>query len=530
MKKTLKMMKTCLNPLPLQSFLMIVRPKKPLNKKSKKNLPSPSNVINIRQNFKKKKRIPFQLDNNTDSLLRFATLNVRGLNDTDKQDTLMDMIQDLKLDVLGISETNLKASASKHFSNRLSNHLFYSTAANDDKLLGIGTGLIISKELNRHVQRFETYTNRACFVDLFFRGNNRMRLIQVYLHASHIPQNRTEITQLHNTIDLWINEDILLNSINSTVLDVIHIKTDHRMVTLSLFKEDFFRQASLNKIRQRNRAMKKNKRQIFLYQDMESDDWEEYANETRKIWENDHLMIQNFGSHHDSEDFKKERLNQEWNRLQNSILNAANAKIKSKPISCCPTNRTTDLQASQLHNDLKFITRVYMTISKWIKNDNLHQIYEFWNEFKVLTHKTSQKTYRKVKIILELHKIDNNLPCSMTSRVEVITLLADLLEIKSILQTKYKFAARSYKDKKIKEYIRQRCDDYQDNQRRMINSLTEKDLKKISIETVYKKDNDVEVLITDPDIVMKETNLHFQTIAGATNKKKVLIEGDRWYA
>jgi len=118
----------------------------------------------------------------------------------------------------------------------------------------------------------------------------------------------------------------------------------------------------------------------------------------------------------------------------------------------------------------------------------------------------------------------------MTSRVEVITLLADLLEIKSILQTKYKFAARSYKDKKIKEYIRQRCDDYQDNQRRMINSLTEKDLKKISIETVYKKDNDVEVLITDPDIVMKETNLHFQTIAGATNKEKVLIEGDRWYA
>jgi len=63
----------------------------------------------------------------------------------------------------------------------------------------------------------------------------------------------------------------------------------------------------------------------------------------------------------------------------------------------------------------------------------------------------------------------------------------------------------------------------------MINSLTEKDLKKISIETVYKKDNDVEVLITDPDIIMKETNFHFQTIADATNKKKVLIEGDRWY-
>ena len=100
-----------------------------------------------------------------------------------------------------------------------------------------------------------------------------------------------------------------------------------------------------------------------------------------------------------------------------------------------------------------------MTISKWIKNDNLHQIYEFWNEFKVLTHKTSQKTYRKVKLVLEKHKIDNNLLCSMTSRIEVITLLANLLEVKSILQTKYKVAARTFKDKKIKEYIQQRCDD-----------------------------------------------------------------------
>src|SRR6266542_5710175 len=33
-----------------------------------------------------------------------------------------------------------------------------------------------------------------------------MRLIQVYLHASHIPQNQIDITQLHNTIDHWIDE------------------------------------------------------------------------------------------------------------------------------------------------------------------------------------------------------------------------------------------------------------------------------------------------------------------------------------
>ncbi|CAB4415764.1 unnamed protein product [Rhizophagus irregularis] len=49
----------------------------------------------------------------------------------------------------------------------------------------------------------------------------------------------------------------------------------------------------------------------------------------------------------------------------------------------------------------------------------------------------------------------------------------------------------------------------------------------ISIEKIYKKDhNGNEILITEEDQVMEETNSHFQTIAGSVNRKKP-IQG-RW--
>ncbi|PKY36689.1 hypothetical protein RhiirB3_459910, partial [Rhizophagus irregularis] len=61
----------------------------------------------------------------------------------------------------------------------------------------------------------------------------------------------------------------------------------------------------------------------------------------------------------------------------------------------------------------------------------------------------------------------------------------------------------------------------------MIQSITEKEMVSISIEKIYKKDhNGNEVLITDENQVMEETNRHFQTVAGSVNRKKP-IQG-RW--
>ncbi|GBC01266.1 hypothetical protein RclHR1_41130002 [Rhizophagus clarus] len=57
----------------------------------------------------------------------------------------------------------------------------------------------------------------------------------------------------------------------------------------------------------------------------------------------------------------------------------------------------------------------------------------------------------------------------------------------------------------------------------MIRSITEEEMVHISIEKIYKKDaQGNKSLITGESAVLKETNHHFQTIAGSINRNKPL--------
>ena len=70
--------------------------------------------------------------------------------------------------------------------------------------------------------------------------------------------------------------------------------------------------------------------------------------------------------------------------------------------------------------------------------------------------------------------------------------------------------------------IKKRYNNYKEDQVRMIQSITEKEMTHISIDKIYmKNDNGNEILVTGQDQVMKETNRHFQTIAGSVNRKNL---------
>ncbi|GBB93169.1 hypothetical protein RclHR1_21220004 [Rhizophagus clarus] len=72
----------------------------------------------------------------------------------------------------------------------------------------------------------------------------------------------------------------------------------------------------------------------------------------------------------------------------------------------------------------------------------------------------------------------------------------------------------------IKSFINERNHNYKDNKKRMINSITEKHIKSISIDKVYYNDNRKDTLYTEVQDVKDHTNLHFQRIAGAINQEK----------
>ena len=54
----------------------------------------------------------------------------------------------------------------------------------------------------------------------------------------------------------------------------------------------------------------------------------------------------------------------------------------------------------------------------------------------------------------------------------------------SVIQTKYDSLSRAYSDKQIKKFVQQRCDDYYDNQKHMIDSLLERSKRTIVIDRV----------------------------------------------
>src|SRR6266498_3680594 len=102
--------------------------------------------------------------------------------------------------------------------------------------------------------------------------------------------------------------------------------------------------------------------------------------------------------------------------------------------------------------------------------------------------------------------------------------------MKTNLLVKYKIEYYKYERDQIDKFVKERCDNYKENQRRMIDSITNREIKHVTIDKIYKEINGQEFLFTEDNIIKEETNKHFQTVAGAVNMVKNLNEKDnkRW--
>uniref|UniRef100_U9UGS7 Reverse transcriptase domain-containing protein n=1 Tax=Rhizophagus irregularis (strain DAOM 181602 / DAOM 197198 / MUCL 43194) TaxID=747089 RepID=U9UGS7_RHIID len=85
------------------------------------------------------------------------------------------------------------------------------------------------------------------------------------------------------------------------------------------------------------------------------------------------------------------------------------------------------------------------------------------------------------------------------------------------IEEKWEFYER-IKEEKIKEAVERRCEDLHSNQRRMIDSVMEKEIKKIVIDRLLTEDKDgQDILVTDEAEINKLTIEHFKNFAGIQN-------------
>src|SRR3954451_8708286 len=136
--------------------------------------------------------------------LRIVTHNVQGLTDKTKQQQLLDFLTLQKVDIMGLSETKLLSSTSRH---TLKNNKDFKNFFNNDSPTprGSGVSIIISNEYAKYIHKVAGYKGRVIFIDLIMKGRTKVRIFQIYLPATTTGL-RDYTTEIYNYITTNIKE------------------------------------------------------------------------------------------------------------------------------------------------------------------------------------------------------------------------------------------------------------------------------------------------------------------------------------
>jgi len=153
-----------------------------------------TNNNNTNNNNNNEKQHPF----------RIMTQNIQGLNSPSKQEQILQTMSTNNIDILGLSETKLIDRSSRLLYKKNDKYIAY---FNNDNLNSQGTGvsLIFSKVYARNIHKVEGYKGRLIYADLYFKGNTKLRIVQVYLHSS-LSYIRRDIEDIHNKLNDYVED------------------------------------------------------------------------------------------------------------------------------------------------------------------------------------------------------------------------------------------------------------------------------------------------------------------------------------
>src|ERR1051325_8528817 len=271
--------------------------------------------------------------------------------------------------------------------------------------------------------------------------------------------------------------------------------TDHKAVYLSIFGRNLFHLKSVASLKQHNV-----RRRIFNYDNMDDDKWQLFTDQTD-------IELQLFLNHqmtlHTSA-----ALDYWWGILQRCINKAA-IKTIDNHLSSGSHKDPQPKHLSDAHNNIRFLNKcLYVIRSKMFQRGNIAYVQKRWSQW-----------HSKISDISSIHSIPFNLP-SIIDQTNVSFIRKDLRSLHSTLLKKFDLLNKNHELSQIKRFVQQRCDDYKNDKGHMIDSLLERDHRKIIIDRLYKPDQ--QLLITNPDEIKSLTNAHFQTCANSVNDEKVI--------
>src|SRR4051794_14174736 len=114
---------------------------------------------------------------------KLGTINVRGLNNQDKQDNIIEWHTSNNITISGITETRTNEITNRFLKNHYKEILIYATTDPKD-INGLGTAIIIDKTLSAHIHNIQEVLGRTITLTLKFRNRITITITSIYNKAN----------------------------------------------------------------------------------------------------------------------------------------------------------------------------------------------------------------------------------------------------------------------------------------------------------------------------------------------------------
>jgi len=300
---------------------------------------------------------------------------------------------------------------------------------------------------------------------------------------------------------MWMSNDIILELTYSSLIETALYNSDHDIVITFINKRHLFNERSLAKAKQRNIE-----RKIYNYDKMTPEKWNNFRDSTNK-----NLLNKPIDDYRRGIIQTTANINDLWSHIRDSIIQAAKDNIPCRNIA--NTNvirRSKDL--IKIYRVLKRLQRIY----RKLKHKTL-STYSEWCE--------TQSSWREERRLIRRYAISHQYDCATLSGIihehNIEEIRKSLHGFIQALIIKANFGERQHKKNSVNEAIKRRCEDLEKRQSRMLDSILDRDKRKIIIDKVITKDeNNNTVLLTEAEEIKRKTAHHFQNVAGSKNSIK----------
>src|SRR5581483_10099240 len=295
-----------------------------------------------------------------------------------------------------------------------------------------------------------------------------------------------------------MNQELCVNIVNNTTEEPFLFKTDHMIVNTNLYPEAITGLTSYAKLKRSKTATKT----VINYDNVTDQQWESFQQVQ------DDIIVERQLSQYDLSTYNS--INANWNEIQKCFTNGK----KELPVKTVKNqSRIPNLfKNSECYKDLINIRKIIQFLTTLSKNNNAPLISDL----------RTKHTQSIIKIQNRLDYTFSWPTCrDFNDRSIISPTINKLKRIRDELAIEYKLLIDNYNKESIKKFVQERCENYETNKKKMINSIVDKEFKMVYIDRLISKDdNGNDILVTDPKEINKLTINHFQNIAGNKNSSK----------